>query len=160
MGLGARRQSKTHTYFQGQLVCFELWRKSTHPIHARQTGHQPPTATMGKPSHSGQLKQGVSLLVRGLFCHGTILRCLHGSIHLHRPWPRRQQGWAFLDLLHHWPPQNPSPSLFKLDGRGRRSHLQLLPHCHIPPMPEVLLLRQRHLPWHWQQPQRGIFRTL
>ena len=70
------------------------------------------------------------------------------------PGPRVPRARPSCSQLHHWPPRNSPPCLFKLDPQGRTSQLQLLPHCQILPMPELFLLLLQHPPWHWQQPQR------
>ena len=113
LGLGAR-QVKTKTYkptSKVSLLCFALQRKSTLPIHARQTGHQPLQQQWARPRLSSQWWR-VGLLFCGIFHHGTILQHLLGTIHLHWPRPKRQQGRAFLGWLHHQPPWNLLPSLF------------------------------------------------
>ena len=100
-------------------------------------------------------QRGISCLaVHGLPRHITIPRCLLSAVYLHGPRPKRRQRRTLLGrlLLRH--PRDPLPRLFQPDPGGRTSQPQVPPHCHILPLPELLLLRLPKPPGHRQVPQR------
>ena len=159
LGPGARQDKSRHTP-TSKVSLFSLYCTvaQVHPPRTCPPNRTPtPTATMGKPTavplRMAEVRsQSPCPWPLPLWhhppvparCHPPPLAPAQEATRVGLPWPGSTAP----------APMESAPSLFKLDPRGRRSQLQLLPHCHILPTPEVLLLLLQHPLWHWQQPQR------